>query len=582
MTSLRPAADERPELPRGVYPPQTAGMRPRRLGEAVVALGLADEATVRRCAERAQREGRPLGPVLLEEGVVDERGLARALAERNRLLYVDLNEFEVDWGAANLIDAAHARRMRAVPIAFWDEGTLLVAVADPANLPALDEIELATGLRTKRAIAAAGEIDALLRQLSEAESAVAEIEEDAISEEPGEAEIVELRDVAEEAPVVRLVNSVIADAVERGASDIHFEPTSGDMRVRLRVDGVVRDSTTIPRALVPGVVSRLKIMAELDISERRVPQDGRIGLTVGGRHVDLRVATLPVARGEAVVLRVLDPGRALVKLDELGLDDADRELLERTLKLGHGAILATGPTGSGKTTTLYAALNLLNEPERTIVTIEDPVEYEIDGIKQVPVNVKAGLTFARGLRAIVRADPDVVMVGEIRDRETAQIAIEAALTGHLVLSTLHANDSATAAARLIDMGVEPFLVASSLECVIAQRLARRLCDCKQPLRLTRKVLRENGFGQVGPIDAFAPGGCVRCAGTGFRGRVGIYEMLRFDDELRALVLERASADRIRRAARQSGLRTLREAALDKVRAGVTSLDEVLRALGTAA
>ncbi|MCL6441470.1 MAG: GspE/PulE family protein, partial [Thermoleophilum sp.] len=281
-------------------------------------------------------------------------------------------------------------------------------------------------------------------------------------------------------------------------------------------------------------------------------------------------------------LRVLDPGRALVKLDELGLDDADRELLERTLKLGHGAILATGPTGSGKTTTLYAALNLLNEPERTIVTIEDPVEYEIDGIKQVPVNVKAGLTFARGLRAIVRADPDVVMVGEIRDRETAQIAIEAALTGHLVLSTLHANDSATAAARLIDMGVEPFLVASSLECVIAQRLARRLCDCKQPLRLTRKVLRENGFGQVGPIDAFAPGGCVRCAGTGFRGRVGIYEMLRFDDELRALVLERASADRIRRAARQGGLRALREAALDKVRAGVTSLDEVLRALGTAA
>lgn len=571
----------REQLPRGLYLPSAAGHRPRRLGEAVVALGLADEATVRKCVERAQAERRPLGAVLLEEGVVDERGLARALAERNRLPYVDFNEFDVDWGAANLIDAAHARRMRAVPIAFWDEGTLLVAVADPANLPALDEIELTTGLRTKRAIAAAGEIDALLAQLSSAESAVAEIESDESRDREELGEVIELRDSAAEAPVVRLVNSVITDAVERGASDVHFEPSGGDMRVRLRIDGVVRDSTTIPRALVPGVISRLKIMAELDISERRLPQDGRISLSVGGRQVDLRVATLPVARGEAVVLRVLDQRRALVELDQLGLAEEDRESLERALRLGHGAILATGPTGSGKTTTLYAALNLLNQPERTIVTIEDPVEYEIDGIKQVPVNLKAGLTFARGLRAIVRADPDVVMVGEIRDRETAHIAIEAALTGHLVLSTLHANDAATAAARLIEMGIEPFLVASSLECVVAQRLVRRLCDCKQPLRLTRKVLRENGFGQVGPIDAYGPGSCVRCGGTGYRGRVGLFELLRFDDDLRALVLERASADRLRRAGRARGMRTLRDDALAKVRDGTTSLEEALRALGSA-
>jgi type IV pilus assembly protein PilB len=540
----------------------------------IVQLGFAEREMVERVVDDGRRAGLPLGQALIGAGIVNSGQLAQALAERNGLDYVDLNSFDVDKGAAAMFDGEKARRYKTIPIAFLAERTLLVATADPANLLALDDITLATGYEVRRAVASPEDIDALIDQLGRLEGSVHEIDE-----EEFQAEVIELRESADEAPVVKLVHAVIADAVRRGASDIHFEPRGQDMRVRFRVDGVVSDSTTVPRHLVSGLVSRIKIMAELDIAEKRMPQDGRIGLSVDGNYVDLRVATLPVVRGEAVVMRILDSRHIVMDLDGLGMDDEERGRFEAAIRKTHGAILVTGPTGSGKTTTLYAGLTELNTSDRTIVTVEDPVEYEIEGIKQVQVNSKTRLTFPTGLRAMLRADPDVVMVGEIRDVETAQTAIESALTGHLVLTTLHANDAPLAAARLIDMGIEPFLVTSSVECVVAQRLVRRLCECKTSVKLTRGMLAENGFEHPRGITAHEPGRCVRCAQTGYKGRTGLYEVMTMTDTLRRLVLAGASHDDLRTAASANGMRTLRDAGLEKVRQGITSMTEVLRVLG---
>ena len=353
------------------------------------------------------------------------------------------------------------------------------------------------------------------------------------------------------------------------------------MRVRFRIDGVLHDVTTVPRRMAPGVVSRVKIMAELDISERRLPQDGRVGLTVDGRHVDLRVVTLPTVHGESIVMRILDKEAVVMELDKLGMGGDERDRFERAFHQSHGAVLVTGPTGSGKSTTLYAALQELNTPEKNIITIEDPVEYQVEGITQIQVTPKAGLTFAAGLRAIVRADPDVIMVGEIRDRETAQIAIESALTGHLVLSTLHTNDAPSAITRLVEMGIEPFLVASALDCVVAQRLVRMLCPhCKQRAIISAEVLRENGYKALVDLEAYEPVGCRRCGGSGYRGRTGIYEVMSVTPEIRALALERRSAEEIREMAMRQGMRRLRDDGLDKVRQGRTSIAEIARVLGS--
>jgi type IV pilus assembly protein PilB len=488
--------------------------------------------------------------------------------------------FEVDKGAANLIDAGKARRYRTIPIAFLAEGTLLVATADPANVLALDDITMATGYEVRRAVASPEDIDALIGQISRLGDAVEELEHE--PESTGSAEIIELRDQADEAPVVKLVHSIIADAVHRGASDIHFEPRGPDMRVRFRVDGVVFDTTTVPRTLMAGLISRAKIMSDLDIAEKRLPQDGRIGLTVDGNYVDLRVATLPVVRGESLVMRILDRQRVMVDLDELGMDEEARDGFRRAIRGTHGAILVTGPTGSGKTTTLYAGLAEANTPDKAIITIEDPVEYELDGVKQVQVNHRTGLSFASGLRSMVRTDPDIIMVGEVRDRDTAQLAIEAALTGHLVLTTLHTNDAPLAAARLIDMGIEPYLVSAGVECVVAQRLVRRLCECRVPVKLSKATLTGNHFDVTRGFSAYDPGSCVRCGGTGFRGRIGLYELMMITDAQRRLILDKASADELRACARREGMRTLREDGLEKVKRGVTSLGEVLRVLGTSA
>jgi type IV pilus assembly protein PilB len=578
MSDVQAAPAEELSVP-GLIPPSERTGAKRRIGDVIVQLGYTDRETVEASVEHAREQGLPLGQALIADGVVNSSQLARALAERNGLDYVDLNTFEVDHGAANLVDSGKARRYRTVPIAFTGERTLLVATADPANVVALDDITMATGYEVKRAVASAEDIESVIGQLSRLDESVQELDE-VDEEEP--AQVIELRESADDAPVVKLVHTVIADAVTRGASDIHFEPRQGDMRVRFRIDGVVQDSTTVPRHLVSGLVSRVKIMSDLDIAERRKPQDGRVGLTVDGRRVDLRVATLPVVRGESVVMRILDQSQALTQIDALGMGPKDRAVLEDAL-LGrtHGAILVTGPTGSGKTTTLYAGLGALNTPDKTLVTIEDPVEYELEGIKQVQVNVKAGLSFAAGLRSMVRADPDVIMVGEIRDLETAQIAIESALTGHLVLSTLHTNDAPMAAARLIEMGIEPFLVASGIECVVAQRLARRLCDCKVPTKISKDVLASNGFDpKLGPIDAFEPGKCVRCGATGYRGRIGVYQVLRVTDAIRSAILEKGSPEQITSLGREQGMGTLRDDGFAKVRDGITSMAEVLRVAGT--
>jgi len=561
----------------GLIPPTKRNGVKRRIGDVIVQLGFAERELVEQVVEHGRREGLALGQALIDEGIVNSGQLAQALAERNGLDYVDLNVFDVDKGAAAMIDVAKARRYQTIPIAFLADRTLLVATADPANLLALDDITMATGHEVRRAVASPEHIGALMEQLGTLASSVHELEDDDF-----EAEVIELRESADEAPVVKLVHAVIADAVRRGASDIHFEPRGGDMRVRFRVDGVVSDSTTVPRHLISGLVSRVKIMAELDIATKRMPQDGRIGLSVDGNYVDLRVATLPVVRGEAVVMRILDSRQIVMDLDGLGMEDDDRRQLETAIGATHGAILVTGPTGSGKTTTLYAGLTELNTPDRTVVTVEDPVEYELEGVKQVQVNRKTGLTFATGLRAMLRADPDVVMVGEIRDGETAKIAVESALTGHLVLTTLHANDAPLATARLIDMGIEPFLVTSSVQCVVAQRLVRKLCECKQPVKLSKAMLEDNGFKVPRGIGAFEPGACVRCAQTGYKGRTGVYQVMPMTDDVRRLILEAARHDDLLAAARARGMRTLHEAGLAKVAQGITSIAEVLRVLGTTA
>jgi type IV pilus assembly protein PilB len=548
----------------------------RRIGDVIVDLGFASRESVERAVISARGAGCTTGQALLEEGTVTPDQLARAVAERYGVEHVDLKDAVVDPAAVALVDPAVLRRYRAMPFAFADEHTLLVATADPGDVLAMDDLTMVTGYDIRRAVAKPEDVDNLLSRL---DSLGTDVHETGAADEE-EAPAIDLRESAEDAPVVKLVHSIIASAVGRGASDVHFDPAPGPMRVRFRVDGVVSDATTVARPMVAGLLSRIKIMADLDIAERRTPQDGRIGLTVDARYVDIRVATLPTVHGESMVMRILDKSRMALDLESLGLTTRDADCLRRSLSQTHGSLLATGPTGSGKSTTLYAALAELNKPERTLITIEDPVEYELEGVKQVQVNPKIGLSFASGLRSMMRSDPDVLMVGEIRDRETAQIAIESALTGHLVLSTLHTNDAPMSVVRLIEMGIEPFLVASGISCVVAQRLARRLCDCKEETQISAEVLRRNGFEEAtGPLGAFEAVGCTRCGGTGFRGRVGLYELMEVTEEIRSLILEQHSADAIAHMAVSQGMTRLRDNALLKVRDGVTSLPEVLRALG---
>ncbi len=569
----------RAPLPQGVTPPSRRGGSGRFLTDVVVDLGFVARERVEGAVEAARTGGRAPERVLLDTGAISPDQLARATAERYGLDHLDLNAFSTDMSAANLLSSSAAKRYEAVPVAFVNEHTLLVAMSDPANIVAVDDIAMLTGLEIRAAVASAEDIRALVRRLDRFEDAVQEaVDEEA---EEGKAEVVDLQEGADDAPVVKLVHSIIAQAAECGASDIHFEPDGRDLGVRFRIDGVMSHATTVPRRMVAGVVSRIKIMAELNIAERRLPQDGRVGLTVEGRHIDVRVVTLPSVHGESVVMRILDKDSVVLELDKLGMAPNERERFQRAFTKAHGAVLVTGPTGSGKSTTLYGALGVLNTPEKNIITIEDPVEYELDGVTQVQVNPKAGLTFAAGLRSMMRADPDIIMVGEIRDRETAQIAVEGALTGHLVLSTLHTNDAPTAVARLIEMGIEPFLVASAIDCVVAQRLARQLCaSCKKRSIIPAEILRDHGFNAQFDLEAYEPGGCARCNGMGYKSRIGLYEVMLVTDDIRALILQRAPADAIAASAARDGMRRLRDDGLEKVKAGLTSMAEVARVTGS--
>ena len=565
----------------GITRPSRRGSSQRFLTDVIVAMGLASRRQIDDALEMSRTSGTTPERVLLDNGSLTQDALARALAERYGLDHLDLGVFSVDMSAANLVSTAIAKRYQAVPVAFADKRTLLVAMADPSNVLAVDDIAIMTGYEIRVAVAPSDDIAALVSRLDRLEDVVGESVENFEDAEEDGGEVVALHETSDDAPVIKLVNQLVAQAVERGASDLHLAPDGREMRVRFRIDGVLQDVTSVPRKMAAGVISRIKIMAELNIAEKRLPQDGRVGLLVDGRHVDLRVVTLPSVHGEGIVMRVLDKASVVVELDKLGMADVERERLERACHETHGAVLVTGPTGSGKSTTLYAALQLLNTPEKNIITVEDPVEYEMSGLTQVQVSSKVGLTFAAGLRAMVRADPDVIMVGEIRDRETAQIAVESALTGHLVLSTLHTNDAPSAITRLIEMGVEPFLVASALDCVVAQRLARMLCpSCKRRTIISAKVLRESGYKARMELEAYEPVGCRRCGGSGYRGRVGLYEVMKMSPEIQALALERRPSEVIRDVAVRQGMTRLRDDGLQKVRQGRTSVAEIARVIGS--
>jgi type IV pilus assembly protein PilB len=563
---------------RGITRPSGQASSQRFLTDVIVEMSLASREQVEEALETSRSLGTTPERVLIEKGKLTQDGLARALAERYGLDHLDLGVFSVDMGAANLVSTTTAKRYQAVPVAFSDKSTLLVAMADPANVLAVDDIAIMTGYEIRVAVAPPDDIAALVSRLDRLEDVVGDSKIDELEDE---AEVVALHETSDDAPVVKLVNQIVAQAVERGASDIHLAPDGRELRVRYRIDGVLQDVTTVTRRMTAGVISRIKIMAELDIAEKRLPQDGRVGLVIDGRHVDLRVVTLPSVHGESLVMRVLDKASVVVKLEKLGMADAERERFERACQETHGAVLVTGPTGSGKSTTLYAALMMLNTPEKNIITVEDPVEYEISGLTQVQVANKVGLTFAAGLRSMVRADPDVIMVGEIRDRETAQIAVESALTGHLVLSTLHTNDAPSAITRLIEMGTEPFLVASALGCVVAQRLARMLCSsCKRRTIISAATLQASGYKARVDLEAYEPVGCRRCGGSGYRGRIGLYEVMTMSPEIQTLALERAPAESVRDLAVSQGMSRLRDDGLEKVRQGRTSMAEIARVLGS--
>ena len=563
----------------GLIPPMRRGHSGGFITDAIVDLGYATREQVDQAITQSRAAGRRPEELLTEQGAIDFEQLSRATAERYGLDYVDLALFNVDMGAANLVPAKSARRHQVLPVSFIDESTLLLAMADPTNLLALDDVQMATGLNCAVAVASAGDIEGVITKLSTMQSTVADAiaEDDEESLEEGPAEITDLRASAQDGPVIKLVNSILGQAVAEKASDIHFEPADDDMRIRFRVDGVLQETARVPKRMVAGVISRIKIMSELDIAEKRVPQDGRVGVMVEDRRIDLRVTTLPTQTGEGASIRILDEADALRTLDDLGMDAEPRQRFENSFRKPYGAVLVTGPTGAGKSTTLYAALQDLNDVDKHIVTIEDPVEYRLPGVNQIGVHRKAGLTFATGLRSVLRADPDVIMVGEIRDSETARIGIEAALTGHMVLTTLHTNDAPGAITRLQEMGIESFLTSSAIECVVAQRLARTLCpQCKRRVVVSQGVLVEAGFRVGTDLEAYEPVGCQRCHGSGYRGRMGIYSVMVLSEGIKEMVVNLTSEAEIAKLAMAEGMLTLKQSGLEKVRSGLTSVQEVSR------
>ncbi|MCC6783476.1 MAG: Flp pilus assembly complex ATPase component TadA [Planctomycetes bacterium] len=554
----------------------------RLLGQVLKDLGFLHEGQVQEALMLQREKGGRIGEILIELGHLQKAELARGLAQQAGLPFVDLATRTLDPKALEKLDVGTARAFGVVPIAI-ENGALSVALSDPLNVSVLEDLRFTTGLEVRGVVADEGAVRAAIDKhyRDDATQAKAKLKE-LVAEFAREGAKLDLEDrgaMAAAAPVVKLLNYVLYQAIRDRASDVHLEPFETDFKIRYRVDGALFELEAPPPHLAVALISRVKVMADLDIAETRLPQDGRIELTVGGRPVDLRVSTLPTMYGESCVLRVLDRSVVALDIDNLGIAEETRRRLRELIELPHGIVLVTGPTGSGKTTTLYAMLNESNREDVKVITVEDPVEYDLEGIVQIPVNEEIGVTYARVLRTILRQDPDVILVGEIRDRETAQTAIEASLTGHLVFSTLHTNDAPSAIARLVDIGVEPFLITGTLRSVIAQRLVRRVCSgCRTEYVPTDEVLRELGVAREAIGESrFARGkGCEACSFTGYRGRLALAEILDVDERLRHAVLDHASTGELRKIALEGGMKTLREAGLRAIFEGSTSVEEVLR------
>jgi len=553
------------------------------LGEMLLTEGLITQAQLDAALKAQAERGHPIGQLLVDDGAITEAVLMGALARQLGLEFVDLAEYPIDRGAVALLPEAMARRLLALPVT-WAEDRLVVAMADPGNVLAVDDMRAVTGAEITIVVATRTQLSEAIDRFHRLDSEVDEVAQIAAEELGDDNDEALSREAVEDAPIVKFVNLLIAQAVADRASDIHVEPTETDLRIRFRVDGVLHEVMHSPRSIQGGVISRLKVMADINIAERRIPQDGRISLNVAGKPVDLRVATLPTVYGEKVVMRILDKAQARLSLADLGFHPAVLPRFEACFRKPYGTILVTGPTGSGKSTTLYATLNVLNSTDKNVITVEDPVEYRLAGVNQVQINPKAGLTFASALRSILRSDPDIVLVGEIRDRETATIAVEASLTGHLVLSTLHTNDAASTPMRLVEMGVEPFLVISALDCVVAQRLARKICDrCREEYEPTHAELTEAGWPAAllkaeGPPRLYRAVGCASCSRTGYRGRLAVHEVMVMSEEIRRMVVERYSSEDIKKTALSQGMLTLREDGLVKVAQGKTTLEELFRVI----
>jgi type IV pilus assembly protein PilB len=550
-----------------------------QLGALLLRDGVITAEQLEAALAQKEAEGGRLGEILLRYNVASGAAIARALAEQHGFEFVELGRFDLVAAATSLLPENVARRLSALPIGFEQDETVIVAVTDPTDVMASDDLRLALGLQIRFVVVSASDLSRTLDRVFRASMQV-EMESDLVPED----EEPELEDITEgdagDAPAIKLTNQIIANAIAEGASDIHFEPQPQGLVVRARIDGVMRPVADVPSGLTAAVTSRLKIMGELDIADRRTAQDGRVSLRYDGHPVDLRIAVLPTTFGENVVLRILHRASGRLGIADLGMHPDAEAVLTRALKQPYGAVLTVGPTGSGKTTTLYAALEFLNDDERSLATIEDPVENQIPGITQVEVNVRAGLTFASGLRTMLRSDPDVVLIGEVRDEETARIAIQAAMTGHLVLTTLHTHNAAASIARLRDMGVDQSLIATSVNCIVAQRLARRLCvHCREPYHPTQAEKIADGLSGVleeGEV-LYRARGCAECADMGYSGRVALYEVMPISGKIRHLI--EASTEEIFAAAVGAGMITLREDGIRLARAGVTSLEEVHRVTG---
>ena len=547
----------------------------RGVGSILVSRGLLGVEKLRTAFERQMETGQRLGEIIVEQGWVSSVDLAHAISEQHNLPFVDVLDQEIDDELAHALPEQLAYRYRAVPVRALDDKTALVAVADPGDVHSIDGLRLALGRRVELAVADERDLAVVLRRVYRNGLDL----EDRSSEAPENTQDrEEILNSAAGAPAVKYVNAALTHCIEEGASDIHFEPEESRIVVRARVDGIMREMATIPKQVQSAVMSRLKIMASLDIAERRTPQDGRMFVRVGGSPIDLRVAVLPTTQGEQVVVRVLQRATRMMPLSDLGMNPAAEPDFVRALSQPHGMVIVCGPTGSGKTTTLYTALQLLNNRARVLMTIEDPVEYQVEGVRQIEVQARSGLTFARGLRTILRSDPDVLLIGEIRDEETARIAVQAAMTGHLVLTSLHTQNAASSIERLKDMGVEPSLLSASLTCIVAQRLARRLClECRRPYTPSAEELEELQADHDTVETLYESAGCPRCARTGYSGRVALYEIMPLRGSLRSLV--RSSVEEIFSAAVQGGMQTLRQDGHRLVLEGVTSLGEIRRVTG---